>query len=117
MTDQQQRVKPKGIYANHYEDMPSFVRTKLKVHVPTFLAWLAEQRDPEVFLEVLISQKPDEYGNTDYITVDEYMTTKKRLQARAGIQEAKQTLAAEPAAEPQGNRPQTHEFPEDDIPF
>ena len=86
------KQKPQGIYANKYQSVPDWVVTKIKVDRFRALAWLTEQTDPEIFLEVLKSPEPDDYGNIHYIVVDEYTTNRKRQQAKTGIENAKKVV-------------------------
>jgi len=103
------KQRPQGIYANRYESTPDWVVTKIKIDRFRALAWLTEQTDPTCYLEVLQAREPDEYGNLHYIAIDEYMTSRKRMQAKDGIDNARR--AAQPAPQPP-----TESF-SDDIPF
>jgi len=97
---------PKGIYANRYENTPSFVKAKIKVDRESMMAWLAGRQEKLIYLEVCDKQEPDQYGNTVYIKVDDYKRNKESIAAKDGMAQA-QRIAQQPKKE----------IPEDDIPF
>lgn len=97
---------PKGIYANRYENTPSFVKAKIKIDRESLMAWLAMRQEKLVYLEVCDSREPDQYGNTVYIKVDDYKRSKESIAAKDGMAQT-QRIAQQP----------TKEIAEDDIPF
>jgi hypothetical protein len=97
---------PKGIYANRYENTPSFVKAKIKIDRESAMAWLAGRQEKLIYLEVCDSQEPDQYGNMVYIKVDDYKRNKESIAAKDGMAQA-QRIAQQPKKE----------IPEDDIPF
>lgn len=97
---------PKGIYANRYENTPSFVKAKIKIDRETAMAWLAGRQEKLIYLEVCDSQEIDQYGNTVYIKVDDYKRNKESIAAKDGMEQA-QRIAQQPKKE----------ILEDDIPF
>lgn len=97
---------PKGIYANRYDNHPSFVKTKIKIDRESLMAWLAGRQEKLIYLEVCDKQEPDQYGNTVYIKVDEYKRNKESIAAKDGMAQA-QRITQQPIKE----------IPEDDIPF
>lgn len=111
--------KPKGLYANCYENTPDFVKTKVKCDRNLFMGWLAEQTDPVCFFEVVESREPDQYGNKVYLRIDQYATEKARKDAAQGLSNARQALQpAQQVKDMVATAAPTQEgFPEDDIPF
>ena len=99
---------PKGIYANRYENTPSFVKAKIKIDRESLMAWLAVRQEKLIYLEVCESKEADQYGNTVYIKVDDYKRNKEAIAAKEGMAQA-QRIAQQPQ--------QAVEIPEDDIPF
>lgn len=97
---------PKGIYANRYENTPSFVKAKIKIDRESLMAWLAMRQEKLIYLEVCDSKETDQYGNTVYIKVDDYKRDKESMAAKDGMAQAHR-ITQQP----------TKEIAEDDIPF
>jgi len=86
------KTYPKGIYANRNEQAPAFVRSNVKVDVQKAIEWLQTQPTKFVHLQILESQKPDDYGNLDYICVHDYKMEREAQKAKEGIQQIKETI-------------------------
>lgn len=83
------KTYPKGMYANRNEKAPSFVRSSVKMDVQKAIEWLQTQPTRFVHLQILESREADEYGNTDYICIDDYKMEKEAQKAQEGINTAR----------------------------
>lgn len=120
--ERKKKSYPKGIYANRYENTPSFVRTNIKIDNRKAIEWLQTQPQPYTHLQVLESNLPDEYGNTVYLCIDEYKMYGDKKKAKEGMAQAKQVLEKPKPAADEDDLPlptfgQKDDFEEDDIPF
>lgn len=100
------KTYPKGIYANRSDKAPAFVRSNVKIDNAKAIEFLQAQTTPFTHLQILESHQPDEYGNLDYICVDDYKMELEAKKAQEGINAARQS------AEPTPQEPFA-----DDIPF
>lgn len=119
--DGNKKTYPKGIYANRYPETPKFVRSNLKIDNAKAIAFLQANPNPYTFLQILESRTPDDYGNLDYICVDDYATEKELRKAKEGLAQAKQVMEqpSKPVEEDDLPLPTfgTSNEDSDDIPF
>lgn len=106
------KTYPKGIYANRSDKAPGFIRSNVKIDNAKAIAFLQAQTTPFTHLTICEGHEPDEYGNLDYICVDDYKMELEAKKAQEGINSARQS--AHPAPQP---APQPQDIREDDIPF
>jgi len=110
------KTYPKGIYAALYDGSPSFVRANVKVDCQKAIEWFQAQKTNVVHMQILESQKPDDYGNRAYICVDDYKMSKEAIAAKTGIDNARKATQQEPQQSAPYYPPMTSPESED-IPF